>query len=177
MWSRSIAKNMAWAPLKFSRMRKPKNFMLVYPPELLKIIKNKFFKFFNNQYCRCVFISEPSFFTCCLSNFAWCGTSKSRIVSPSYRREIYLFQSFFQIHLSFRGGSRENIFNSTISESTARSRKSRSDCFFCDFEHPVAPPLPPNSSHFVFVFEKINTLSRLVVSTLKISEKVILLGL
>ena len=33
-----------------------------------------------------------------------CGTSKSRIVSPSYRREIYLFQSFFQTHLSFREG-------------------------------------------------------------------------
>ena len=91
-------------------------------------------------------------------------------------RNLFISE-FFPNPFIFQGGPRENIFNSTISESTARSRKSRSDCFFCDFEHPVAPPLPPNSSHFVFVFEKINTLSRLVVSTLKISEKVILLGL
>ena len=91
-------------------------------------------------------------------------------------RNLFISE-FFPNPFIFQGGSRENIFNSTISESTARSRKSRSDCFFCDFEHPVAPPLPPNSSHFVFVFEKKYPLSRLVVSTLKISEKVILLGL
>ena len=73
-------------------------------------------------------------------------------------RNLFIFRFFSDLFI-FQGGSREHIFNFTISESTARSRKPRSESFFCDFERPVAPPLPPNSSHFVFVFEK-NTPSR-----------------
>ena len=83
------------------------------PPQLLKIIKTKYFCVFNNQYCRCVFISEPSFFTC-LSNSALCAARRNlelfRLLTVE--KSIYFRVFSKSIYLSGRVTRKYVQFNS-----------------------------------------------------------------
>ena len=130
------------------------------PPQLLKMIKNYFVVFFNNQYCRCVFIINPSFFTCLTHSRLVCGRTKSRNESVPEPPELDLVRTYFRVGFSFAGGYVYYIFNSTISKKIYATRIWRSDCLFSIFERPLTPPFPRNTLHFILCLKKSENLSR-----------------
>ena len=77
--------------------------MLVYPPQLLKTIKNQVFYVFYNQYCRCVFISQPSFLTDFTNSPRWAPRRNLDMFRLLSVLKLIYFRDFSKSVCYFRG--------------------------------------------------------------------------